>query len=273
MTKNIAEQIKKAENAVKDITDPELKKIAFQTILEKMLGPIEKKRKDGKEPKKIIQSNALQEIAKKVNLSEKEISKIIEQEGDDYNFFIKLKDSENNENKLKFLILLLTTHYFFTSSTKLDSSSIRKKMSFQGFTKINNLSIVVKHIQNYVRHNKGPVGSTNTSYAISTPGIGQGLQIIKELTKGKGLDDVDLGLKVGTNSRARKGNLTNIILNEIGNGFFDSPKNVKELKKHLETKGKFYQRNILDEKLRRRFLGEELTRIKQNKKWNYVKKP
>ncbi len=62
------------------------------------------------------------------------------------------------------------------------------------------------------------------------------------------------------------------ILNHINGGFFNEPQTIQTLKKKMDEKGQFYDRRIIDEKIRRRFLNKELKRLKINKKWHYVKK-
>jgi len=64
------------------------------------------------------------------------------------------------------------------------------------------------------------------------------------------------------------------VISIIEEGFLDTPKDINKIKGELNRKGYFASREIIDRTIRRDFFQKKgiLSRIKENKKWNYVVK-
>ena len=60
----------------------------------------------------------------------------------------------------------------------------------------------------------------------------------------------------------------------LNNNFFDKPKNLSEVVDELKRKGYHYPKESISTSLIRQFVKSKraLTRIKENAKWNYVKR-
>ncbi|NYZ77141.1 hypothetical protein H0O02_02380 [Candidatus Micrarchaeota archaeon] len=77
---------------------------------------------------------------------------------------------------------------------------------------------------------------------------------------------------VAEKSPHRKKNLTDLILDLKGEGFFDSPKKITEVKNALDQKAHFYPLPSVSTRLIRLVRGGELGRVKMESKWGYVKR-
>ena len=73
-------------------------------------------------------------------------------------------------------------------------------------------------------------------------------------------------------SRSGKKNLSDLILALRDEGFFDSPKNISEVKTALDEKAHFYPLPSVSTRLIRLVRRGEMGRVKSGSKWTYVKR-
>jgi len=94
------------------------------------------------------------------------------------------------EKQIKNTLVLLTAHKYYCDMPEITSSELRKQLKELGVgalvnlsTNINEYNIKKRH--NLILHEKPKRGGKKTTYRISTPGIKEGLKLIKEICSGE----------------------------------------------------------------------------------------
>jgi len=242
----LKQAVKEAQSAVEDITEDSLKKIAFQKILDKLLNNFGNS------------SSQTENITNKKSLEKPNTI------GDISEFIY-----DNNLKSNTDIVIAIAYYYHYQNNAHFTVNDVIKtyKKVLIPLPK-NPTDIINQNIKKGLVSKQDEKIEKRQAYHVTRKGI-------EYVDNGFDSHDVKKSKsRVGSSSRKRsrktKSPLTNNILSLIGQGYFDKPKSPNEVKKKLEVEGCFYDRSIVDEKLRRRFLGKELTRIKQQKKWHYV---
>jgi hypothetical protein len=87
-------------------------------------------------------------------------------------------------------------------------------------------------------------------------------------------DELSKAQKLKNNNVSKIGKMSigDMILELREEGFFDKPKSLVEIKNALEEKGRIYETTTLSAQVIRQIRKRILGRIKQDKKWMYVKR-
>jgi len=285
--KNYKNAIKIAEESVKNIEDIKLKITAFKVILEDILN----NKENGK-----IERKESEAIGKKYNYTKHQKINSDNEEKRKLTEYFKVKSDEldlvydvdsnrsiivtcdfGNEtgksSQVQYVLLYLIANYILGGKRRCLTSEIIKKMKLFGFSELPNLNVYLRSVKPIlVKVNVKKKKSENT-FEITDLGISKACDLVREIIVNEGYikqNPHSLPNKIRKN--ISQGKLALNIIDLISDGFFKAPKKIAEIKSKLEEKGIFYQREVIDEKMRRRFLGKELTRIKKDKIWGYVEK-
>jgi len=280
-----SDAVKEAEDAVKDIADPKLKIVAFETILKNILSisaTINETAQAHHQPEKIEEkpthSNSLSllnKFATSLGIDTKQVGLVYGINEDTQSFRI-VSDFQHNIGKwsqIHFVLLKLIGNFIKTGEKKSYSVSIIREMKDYGYGGLPNINPFMKTISPQIVHVVTKKKKSENSFELTDLGIEGVKKLVQEIVKNNGivpLQPVYLSQRV-VKSKS-KSPLTVQIIDQIREGFFDKPRTINELKEKLSQIGKVYDRNIIDEKIRRRFLNNELRRVKIDKKWQYVKK-
>jgi len=90
------------------------------------------------------------------------------------------KGSSNRESQVKATLLFLTINKLLYSLDEINSTKFRKRLLDAGVP-IKNLSTTLKNYFKYITHRRGPIGSTKTSYRITSLGFQKGLMLLKDI--------------------------------------------------------------------------------------------
>lgn len=236
-----------AQKAVEGIEDESLKKIAFQKVLDKLLNN---------------QENNAESVSTKENFHPTETGM-----EEDISEFIHGKNLKSNTD----IVVAIAYFYHFQKDEHFTVNEVKKiyKKVLIPLPK-NPTDIINQNIRKGFVSKQDEKKEKKQAFHITRKGI----EYVKKGFSSLGVKQKRSKVSNSSNRKPRKTKspLTNNILSLIKNGFFNKPKNPKEIKEKLEVEGCFYERSIVDEKLRRRFLGKELSRTKIDKKWHYVVK-
>lgn len=279
------ELVKIAENSVAGISDPKLKIEAFRTILEDL---IKKNNKSGtneenvkKKPSSVPSSeNFVINNSDKLSISKEELESVYRISDGNYEIVCNF---ENNSKwqQIQFVFLSLYGNYMINNERKISSQQIIQNMKSRGFGELPNLNAFLRELEPKFIYVKTFREKSKNFFEITLNGIKASEKLVSAIIDNSGntfsnIDDM-FGLKRKSGrGKSKNGNnirspLAKKIDELIKEGFFNEPQPISFLKKKLEEIGIFYDRGIIDEKIRRSFLGKELRRIKINKKWHYVK--
>lgn len=117
------------------------------------------------------------------------------------------KGTSKHESLVKATLLFLTTYKLIYGLDEINSSEFRRCLLDAGVP-IKNLSTTLKYYSEYITHKRGPIGSTKTSYRITSPGFQKGLMLLKDIIENT--SNFDLKFK----SRIRKEISDKISINE-----------------------------------------------------------
>jgi hypothetical protein len=84
------------------------------------------------------------------------------------------------EAHLKGTLLALVAYKIYFNQDEIKSSSLRDLLLHSGVA-LKNLSTTLKDYTSLIIHKKGPIGSTNTSYKLTTIGLQDGITLIKDI--------------------------------------------------------------------------------------------
>lgn len=280
--------VRTAENSVKEISDPKLKLIAFETILKDLISNNSNKNEDeqltqlkktpkyegNKIKKQDTECDLKIKFAEVIKIGTDEVDLVFNINEDDISYSI-VTDFQYNTGKwsqINFVLLSLLAEYIVNGKRKSYSHPILHSMKKYGFGELPNINAFMRSVSPQLVHVKTFKKKNENTYEITDKGIKATLALINEIVKANGIAPSTPGYLPQKISKTRpKSGLTIHIIDRINEGFFNTPKSIKELKEKLDEKGFCYERNIVDEKIRRKFLGNELRRIKISNKWHYVK--
>jgi hypothetical protein len=280
-----SDAVKEAEDAVKDIADPKLKIVAFETILKNILSTsvnIAETEQMHHQPEKIEEKPArsnslslLNKFATSLGIETKQVGLVYSINEDTQSFRI-VSNFQHNIGKwsqIHFVLLKLMGNFIKNGQKKSYSNLIIREMKDYGYGGLPNINPFMKTISPHIVHVDTKKKKSENTYELTEFGVDAVKKLIQEIVNNNGLVPLQptyLPNKV-TKSKT-KSKLVLQIIDQITDGFFDKPRTINELKQKLSEIGAIYPRNIIDEKIRRRFNNKELRRIKIDKKWQYVKK-
>ena len=99
------------------------------------------------------------------------------------------KGTSNTESQVKASLLFLTVNKLIYGLDETNSSEFRSCLLNTG-TRIGNLSNTLKNYSRYIIHKGGPIGSTKTSYRITTLGFQKGVLLLKDIIENTSKFDI-----------------------------------------------------------------------------------
>jgi|GEM_PF-5372825 len=289
--KSYEKAVKIAENSVKNMKDVELRKTAFKVILENLIKGGEYIKKDYEmevvvppEPSISTESKKLKRLDIR-NRLKKILSDFLKISSDDIGLVYEILEDGSFEitcnfgnetgksSQVQYVLLYLLANFIINKKRKCKSLEIIRKMKNFGFGGLPNINAYLRSLKPILVRVQTKKKKSENTFEITDFGIKITKNIVFEIIKNKGIvKSRPESLPEQIKNIKSESELTKYILDLIDEGFLDDPKPISEIKKKLEEKGHFYERNIIDEKIRRRFLGKELRRLKRNKIWYYVVK-
>jgi len=281
-----SEAVKQAENSVKEISDVKLKLIAFETILKDILSnKITSETKDMnpatttvseiKSSLNTSSSTLLIKFSSMMGIKPEEVGLVYNVNEDKKSCRI-VSDFQHNFGKwsqINFVLLRLFGNYIISGSKKALSLPIIREMKDYGYGGLPNINAFMKTISPSIVHVNTKNKKSENTYELTEFGINPIKKLISEIILHNGIVPSESSyLPNKVSKRKSKSQLVMHILDQLEDGFFDKPKTINSLKEKLTEKGQYYERSIIDEKIRRRFLNKELKRLRIDKVWNYVKK-
>jgi len=189
-SQKLKEKIKIAEESVKDMHDAELKKKAFEVILNNLINVApdrhtKKQEPSPSEPKsvaeepvtKIFEPNKLADAS---GLSVEELGNIVDFDGNDFHVVAQIPGKSFSEQQKNAALLIITTNYYCTGDREYDAGKLRKRLEDLGIKSLVNMATILQGFENYFVK-KGEKGSRLTAYRITNPGIQEGIKLIKEI--------------------------------------------------------------------------------------------
>jgi hypothetical protein len=279
--KDYEEFIKIANSAVSNITDIELKKVAFETILDDLIGintisndSLNKVTNTTNHSSSVIENkdeNNYSRLANALGVSDTDVSCIYHLDG---NIDIVCDFGRNlaKKSQIAYVLLFLYASYFVSGDKKIQTKTIQSGMKLYGFGALPNINAYLNSLKPcmvYITTGK----STKNTYELTAIGEKVTKELCLEIIKNRGVFNQNTELlNTQIKTRSVRSKLTGAILNLISDGFFNEPTSINELKDKLTEIGMHYAREIIDEKIRRRFLDKGLRRIKQDNVWHYTVK-
>jgi len=279
-----SEAVKQAEDSVKEISDIKIKLIAFETILKDILSnEVTTETKVSNSSSSIskdkssvnLPSNLLEKFSSMMEIKTEEVSLVynVDEDKQACRIVADFQHYVGKWSQINFVLLRLFGNYVISGSKKSLSLPIIREMKDYGYGTLPNINAFMKTISPSIVHVNTKKKKSENTYELTEFGINPIKKLILEIVAHNGIvpsEPTYLPNKVS--KRKSTSQLVMHILDQIEAGFFDKPKTINSLKEKMTEKGQYYERNIIDEKVRRRFLNKELKRLKIDKKWNYVKK-
>lgn len=280
-----SEAVKEAEDAVKEIVDPKLKIVAFETILKNIISVSSSVREAApstpqteKIEEKPVQNSSqilLNKFTTSLGIDAKQVGLIygINEDAQSFRIVSNFQHNIGKWSQIHFVLLKLMGNFIKNGQKKSRSNLIIREMKDYGYGGLPNINPFMKTISPLIVHVDTKKRKSENTYELTEFGVDAVKKLVQEIVNNNGLVPLQptyLPNKV-TKSKT-KSKLVLQIIDQIANGFFEKPKTINELKQKLGELGAIYPRNIIDEKIRRRFNNKELRRIKIDKKWQYVKK-
>ena len=280
-----SEAVKKSEEAVKEIYDPKLKLIAFETILKDVLSnksPSNLNSKNSKiaehetKKKSIKENQIMNKFVSFTGIQSKDLELVFQIYEDKKTFKI-VSDFQYDLGKwsqITFVLLRLFGNYLINNDRKSLSLPVIREMKNYGYGKLPNINAFMRTISPSIVHVETKGKKSENTYQLTERGIGEVKKLIQEIVKNKGIVPLDK-THINFPSKVAKRSISPLkiqISDQITDGFFNSPRTIKELKQKLSEKGNFHERSIIDSKIRTGFLNKKLRRLKMDGKWHYVKK-
>lgn len=275
------------EDSVKNISDPKLKLEAFRTIFEDLLkkekpkSPTPEKSASRKIDETLVRKEVSQDntFLKKIELSPEELELIYRIDGNNFEIVCNF-ESNSKWQQIQFVFLTLFGNYTMTKNRRMLSQEVLKKMKAEGFGDLPNLNSFLRELEPKFIYIKTFKEKSKNFFELTLNGIKACEKLVSAIIENLGntfgnVDDI-FGLrkekraKFGGKRKIRSPLAKHISL-LIEEHFFDNPTPMKEIKNKLEEKNCFYNRDVIDEKIRRVFLGKELRRLKKEGKWHYLK--
>lgn len=280
--------VKIAENSVRNISDPSLKVEAFKTILEDLLkskrsidNPASKESTPKeREEVQVRQSNPLTaSVQNNVYISSEELGLVYRIDGTEFELVCNF-DSNNKWQQIQYVFLTLYGNYLTKGERKMSSFEIIRRMKEHGFGELPNINSFLRELEPKFIYVKTLKEKSRNSFELTINGIKASEKLISAIIANSGDTFGRVDEVFGIEQKKRKKRGANVQLKSplakqifilIKEGFFNNPTPIKSLGDRLEERGHFYSRDVVDEKVRRVFLGKELRRIKKDKKWHYIR--
>jgi len=189
-SQKLKEKIKIAEESVKDMHDAELKKKAFEVILNKLINVTPDKHTKKQEPSPSEPKNVGEESVTKIfepnkladasGLSVEELGNIVDFDGNDFHVVAQIPGKSFSEQQKNAALLIITANYYCTGDREYDAGKLRKRLEDLGIKSLVNMATILQGFENYFVK-KGEKGSRLTAYRITNPGLQEGIKLIKEI--------------------------------------------------------------------------------------------
>ncbi|MFA5174570.1 MAG: hypothetical protein WC438_05310 [Candidatus Pacearchaeota archaeon] len=153
-----------------------------------------KKSKKNNSPKKIITPKKVEKFIKlkendelfEKRLKEQEIEvsdfdSIYNIDNDQIILLRGFKGTTYAESHVKSILLLLTSYKLLTNEEEINSSLIRKMLQQSGVPNLAALTTTLKGFSTLIIHKRGAIGSTNTSYKLTSLGFREGIILVKDI--------------------------------------------------------------------------------------------
>ncbi|MFA5091846.1 MAG: hypothetical protein WC483_04665 [Candidatus Paceibacterota bacterium] len=174
--------------------------------------------------------------------------------------------------QIQYVLLYLYGNNVLNKRTVCMSRTVLESMRTVGFGVLPNINPYLRSVPTLIIVTTRKKKSANT-YEITHNGIKVANELMREISANQGVvSEEPIILLHRSGAKKKRSPLSDEILNLISESFFSSPKTIKEIKVRLDEKGLFYERGIIDEKVRRAFLGKSLRRIRQDDAWAYIAK-
>ena len=168
-----------------------------------------KKRTNTKIQKKqiSIENEKVSNEDREKNLKELEINKedfeTIYNEKEKTLFLREVKGQNGKEKSIKSLFLFLIGCHIIYKNTEIASNFIRENLKNSGLvgSDLQNLSTFIKDFKEYILHNKGEKGNTNTFYKLTQKGINEGKKLLKDYITGENSFNI---IKINKNNLKQK---------------------------------------------------------------------
>ena len=99
------------------------------------------------------------------------------------------KGRSNKESQVKATLIFLTVNKLIYGLDEISSSEFRNCL-LNARLEIKNLSTTLKNYSKYIIHMRGPIGSTKTSYRITSLGFQKGIMLLKDITENTSYFDI-----------------------------------------------------------------------------------
>lgn len=189
-TEKLKEKIKIAEESVKDMQDAELKKKAFEVILNRLITvasdkQIRKQEAIIDEPKNTIEEPITKnfepnKLSEATGLTMEELGNIIDLDGNNFHVVAQIPGKSFSEQQKNAALLIITANYYCTGEREYDAGKLRKRLEDLGIKSLVNMATILQSFENYFVK-KGEKGSRLTAYRITNPGLQEGVKLIKQM--------------------------------------------------------------------------------------------
>jgi len=184
-----------------------------ETTIQTTKKPRTRKRQKAKSPKTTkkvyLSSNASKEKIQREKLEGKETEKNLEEyeltvnnlysifniDGSNIILLRGFKGANDRETHVKSTLLLLTANKLFFGSDELNSSLLRNYLKISGVP-LKNISTTLKKYSTLIIHKRGPIGSTKTSYQITSLGFEKGIVLMKDIINTTSHFDISFKQKI-----------------------------------------------------------------------------
>ncbi len=130
--------------------------------------------------KKTFQKESLKNEIVKYNLTIDDLYSVINIVDNEIILLRGWKGSTNRESHVKATLLFLTISKLIYDLDEINSSELRKSLINVGVN-MKNFSTTLKNYFKYIIHKRGAIGSTKTSYRITTLGFQKGIMLLKDI--------------------------------------------------------------------------------------------
>lgn len=144
---------------------------------------------------KNIDEETLKNELRKYNLSRKDLSSVFNIANGHVILIRGWKGDSNTESQVKSTLLFLTANKLIYGLEEVNSSELRKCLLDVGVP-MNSHSTTLKCYSTYVIHKTGPIGSTNTSYRITSLGFQKGIILFKDIIENTSNFDLKFKRKI-----------------------------------------------------------------------------
>lgn len=186
-------KIRAAEEAVKEIKDSELKKKAFEIVLNRLLLSVEEKtvteKSEPREEKNSQDSRSETDGKKEFNptklieatkLTAEQLGNVIDFDEGNFHVVATIPGKSYADQQKNAALLVLTANYYCSGEREYDAGKLRKRLEDLGIKSLMNMATILKNYENHFVK-KGDAGSRSTVYRITNPGLQEGINLMKRL--------------------------------------------------------------------------------------------